>query len=76
MIVLNNSRVYLQQLAEFQEEDPKGLQKFLNKQFEEALTSYPEGCDEELYRFCGICGALLRYKSMSYNEGYHFDSCL
>ena len=44
MIVLNNSSVYLQQLAEFQEEDPKGLQRFLDKQFEEALASYPEGC--------------------------------
>lgn len=72
---MNNSRVYLQQLAEFQEEDPGLLQEFLNKQFEEALTSYPEGC-EELYRFCSICGALLKYRSMAYDEGYHFDSCL
>ena len=77
MIVLNNSSVYHQQLAEFQEEDPKGLLRFLNKQFEEALASYPKGCDEELlYRFCRICGSLLRYGSMAYDEGYHFDSCL
>ncbi len=76
MIVLNNSSVYYQQLAEFQEEDPRGLLRFLDKQFKEALASYPKGCDEELYRYCGICGALLKYRSMAYDEGYHFDSCL
>ena len=72
---MNNPSVYLQQLAEFQEEDPKGLVRFLTKQFEEALASYPKGC-EELYRYCSICGALLKYRSMAYDEGYHFDSCL
>jgi len=76
VIVLNNPSVYYQQLHEFQEEDPKALQRFLDKQFEEALASYPKGCDEEVYRYCSICGALLKYGSMSYDEGFHFDSCL
>lgn len=73
---MNNCSNYEQQLSEFKDEDPEGLQKFLDEQYEKALASYPEDCDEELYRCCPICGALLVYQSLSYYEGYHFDSCL
>ena len=73
---MNNRELYEVNKAEAEQEDPEGLNEFLEKQNKEANASYPEGCDEELYRFCTICGALLKYRSMAYDEGFHFDGCI
>lgn len=39
---------------------------------ERAEKSYPKG---EEYKYCSHCGQLMPYRSMAYDEGYHFDSC-
>lgn len=75
--MINNRSNYEAQLAEAREDgEEEQLFNFRERQHLEALASYPEGCDEELYRYCTICGALLKYRSMAYDEGFHFDSCL
>ena len=40
-----------------------------------SLSSYPDGDNVEI-RYCSICGQPLRYRSMAYEEGFHFDYCL
>lgn len=71
--MMNNSGIYEAQKEEWLAEDPEGYTKFLWNQREKALKSYPE--DEEI-KVCAICGEPLVYRSMSYDEGFHFDSCL
>ena len=34
--------------------------------------SYPKGVE---YKYCSICSHILKYKSISYDEGYHVDIC-
>lgn len=70
---MNSLGKYLADKAEWEAEDPEGLQKFIYRYRKEALTSYPEGVE---VKYCPICGEPLKYKSMSYYEGWHFDSCL
>lgn len=69
----NNKGIYEGQRAEMEEEDPEGLNTFINKQRQEALDSYPDGVE---VKYCSVCGEPLKYKSMAYDEGWHFDSCL
>jgi hypothetical protein len=70
---MNNAGIWMAQKAEWEAEDPEGLNKFLEKHRRECLESYPDG---EEVRYCSICGEPLKYGSMSYDEGWHFDSCL
>lgn len=50
---------------------PEDLE-WLEKEAQEALDSYPE---DEPVRRCWKCGQPMRYNSMAYHEGFHFDSC-
>jgi len=70
---MNNFEKYLAQIAEVQADDPEGLNKFIQEEVESALASYPENVE---VRLCSICGRPMRYNSMAYHEGFHFDSCL
>lgn len=71
--MINNYSVYQSQLNEWIQEDPDGYNNYVQKSNQKAFDSYPEG-KEVIY--CTICGAPLVYNSMSYHEGFHFDSCL
>lgn len=70
---MNTHEKYRAQLAEWQAEDPEGLDKFIQDEVENALASYPENTE---VRHCYFCGRPMKYNSMAYQEGYHFDSCL
>ena len=71
--MINNSTNYEAQKHEWISEDPEGYQNFLDKQREKAIKSYSKGVE---IKYCSICGSPMRYNSMSYHEGFHFDSCL
>lgn len=47
-------------------------QLWLEAQREKAYSSYPEGVP---VKTCTACHEPLVYDSMSYYEGWHFDSC-
>jgi len=70
---MNNLDRYQEQYNESMMEDPDGTQEFLESERKKAYESYPEG--EEVVH-CGYCGEPLRYRSVSYHEGFHIDSCL
>lgn len=46
---------------------------FYTKYIESVLESYP--IDVEI-KLCERCGLPMKYKSMAYEEGYHFDTCI
>lgn len=47
---------------------------FLDKEHQEAVKSYVGHEGEE--RCCCLCGRLMKYNSMAWFEGFHFDSCI
>ena len=59
-------------MTDFDREEQESFRQWQQKHHQEVVDSYPE--DEEGV-FCYKCGSLLKYKSMSYYEGYHIDSC-
>jgi hypothetical protein len=70
---MNSHGRYQEQYNEAIQEDAEGLNAFLQIERKKALNSYPKGVDVV---YCDICGEPLVYNSMSYHEGYHFDSCI
>jgi hypothetical protein len=50
------------------------VEKWEAKSHAEALKTY-EGIPDDQVKHCTSCGQLMPYKSMAYDEGYHFDSC-
>lgn len=45
------------------------------RNYEVAVESYKDVDFEVEARYCPQCGQLMRYRSLAYEEGYHFDSC-
>ena len=69
MVIIND------ELALWIEEDGiVRVEQTLAKWHQQAEKSYEEQPDLE-HRSCYLCGQLMRAGSMSYYEGYHFDSC-
>lgn len=56
-------------------DDTEAMNNFLIKQHQEADKSYENYPNAER-RYCFKCGELLPYRSMAYDEGWHFDSCI
>lgn len=71
--MFNSQARYESQLAEMFEEDAEGTLSYLDKEYQRAMDSYPEG-EEVIY--CSICCQPLVYNSISYTEGCHVDSCV
>lgn len=62
----------------YYEDYDEGYFEWKQKEAKRAYDSYPsdiEGNITEEIRHCWKCGAPLVYDSMSYHEGFHFDSC-
>lgn len=57
-----------------EEDGIEEVQKWESTEHEKNLKSYEDHPDAEV-RHCTSCGQLMRYRSMAYDEGYHFDSC-
>lgn len=55
-------------------EDAESIRRYLEKEIAEAKESY-KGHEEEV-RCCSTCGIIMRYNSMAYLEGWHFDTCV
>jgi hypothetical protein len=73
---MNSSGNYYAQIAEIEsEEGPSAIAEYQGNERIKALASYPDGKNVEV-RYCSICGEPLRYRSVSYDEGWHIDSCL
>ena len=57
-------------------EERASMQRFLQEELEKHTAEYIEkGIPAEDWRYCPYCGQLLRYGSISYDEGFHIDSC-
>lgn len=57
---------------ELSDEEKIEVRRWLEEDNRKAFESYPE--DEEV-RFCSKCGRPLYWSSISYDEGWHIDSC-
>lgn len=70
---MNDLARYLATYNEMCNEDFNGTMKWISECRKKAFQSYP---DEEKIRYCTLCGEPLVYTSISYDEGFHIDSCL
>lgn len=61
-------------VAESEDETLESATKFLTRGAQEALDSY-KGHEDAEFKICPNCGLPLKYRSMAYDEGYHFDTC-
>jgi RNA polymerase-binding transcription factor DksA len=62
-----------QVVEECDDETRESARKMLEEMVQKAIDSYKGNFDD--FRICGRCGLPMRYKSMAYDEEYHFDSC-
>jgi hypothetical protein len=47
--------------------------QWADREAEKFLAEYPPGAE---VRTCWKCGRVMKYKSLAYDEGFHFDSCI
>jgi hypothetical protein len=57
-----------------EEDGIESVLEWEEKEYVKSLNSY-EGLSDDDIRHCTRCGQLMKYNSMAYWEGYHFDSC-
>lgn len=53
--------------------DMEQAENWADKEAAKYLAEYPP--DAEV-RCCWKCGRVMRYKSLAYDEGFHFDTCI
>jgi hypothetical protein len=60
---------------EFDQEmaDLAQAEQWADREASKYLAEYPPNAE---VRECSKCGRVMRYNSMAYHEGFHFDSCL
>jgi len=70
---MNSVFKYNQDYQEAMAEDPQGTLNFIQQEREKALKSYS---NNDIIKYCAICGEPMIKGSMAYNEGFHFDNCI
>jgi hypothetical protein len=57
----------------YDEDDIEEANRYADQEAAKYLSEYPEGA---VVRRCPLCGRVMRYRSMAYDEGIHFDTCI
>ena len=64
---------YFDDMPDFGDDDYAEANWCADSAAEKYLREYPDGAE---IRHCWKCGRVMKYGSMAYYEGFHFDTCL